>query len=59
MDKESYYIINENKVRIYFIDGKEVGEEFPAVKYIMLKEKVSSSKAHKIIKKIKETKQSK
>jgi hypothetical protein len=57
LDKSAYWKIDGEGNKIYFIENKSIGDEFTTIKYIMLKEKVSSSNAHKIIKKIKELKQ--
>jgi hypothetical protein len=55
----TYYRLSESGEKIYYVDNKEVGIEFLMVKKLMSEQKVSSSIAHKIIKKIKEFKENK
>lgn len=50
------YWIMENENKIYFIDNTRIGDEFSVVKFLMRSKRLSSSKAHKIVAKIKENK---
>lgn len=56
MEDGTYWKLDNSGEKIYYFGNKEVGYEFSAIKYLMLKEKVSSSNAHKLIKKVKEFK---
>lgn len=56
MEDGTYWKLDNAGEKIYYFDNKQIGYEFSAIKHIILKEKVSSSMAHKLIKKIKEFK---
>jgi hypothetical protein len=47
-----FFKVADNK-KMFFIDGKLIGNELDAVKYLMNKRGMSSSKAHKYILKLK------
>ena len=53
---DNNYWITENNNRVYFIDNKRTGTEYNTIVYLINTKKVSSSKAHKMIDKIKENK---
>lgn len=57
-NNNSYWII-ENGDKVYFINNKRVGTEYDAIKYLIASERMSSSKAHKLILKTKENKNKK
>lgn len=50
------YWIMENEKKVYFIDNNRIGDELACVKYLIGNRRLSSSKAHKLIAKIKENK---
>jgi len=56
LETNTYWKKDENGNIIYYFNYKEIGDEFAAVKYVMNNNKVSSSHAHKLIRKIKELK---
>jgi hypothetical protein len=47
---------NEKGEWQYYLDGKFIGTEYVAVQYLINSKRMSSSKAHKYTKKIKENK---
>jgi hypothetical protein len=53
---DNNYWITENNNRVYFIDNKRTGTEYNTIVYLINTKKISSSKAHKMIDKIKENK---
>jgi hypothetical protein len=53
---QEYFWILEDKEKVYFVSNKKIGTEYDMIKYLILRERISSSKAHKTIKKIKEKK---
>ena len=55
---EEYFKI-ENGSKIYYSKFQKIGTEFEMVKYLISNEKISSSKAHKRVGKIKELKEKK
>jgi hypothetical protein len=55
-NKGMNYWIMENEKRVYFIDNSRVGEEYITIKYLISNKRLSSSKAHKMVAKIKENK---
>lgn len=57
-EQKTYYKIESNKKK-YYIDNKLVGEEFQVIKYLINVKHISSSKAHKVLAKIKEWKEKK
>jgi len=59
LKKTTYWKKDETGSQIYYYDYKEIGDQLAMVKFIMSNNKVSSSNAHKTVRKIKEFKASK
>lgn len=53
------YFKLENGVKIYYSKFQKIGTEFEMVKHLISTKKISSSKAHKEVNKIKELKEGK
>jgi endonuclease III len=51
---KDFFKVTKDGVKIYWMDNKQIGEKIQTIRHIMSKTGVSSSKAHKIIDKIKE-----
>ena len=49
---EGYWQKSESGAKIFYVSGKEIGDKFQMVKYIISRYGVSSSKAHKMADKI-------
>ncbi len=54
--EESTYRITENEDVKYYYKNKLIGDEYSMIKYLINTERMSSSHAHKFVKKIKELK---
>jgi hypothetical protein len=59
LEKTTYWKRDEAGNQTYYYDYKEIGDQLAMVKFIMNSNKVSSSNAHKTVRKIKEFKVSK
>lgn len=55
-NKAEFYYKIQNNIRIYYASLKQIGTEFEMVKYLISSKGISSSKAHKVVRKMKEVK---
>jgi hypothetical protein len=56
MNDGTYWEKDENGIKIYYLKYQKIGVEFDAVRFFILTGKISSSNAHKLVRKIKELK---
>jgi hypothetical protein len=56
LETGTYWKKDENGNKVYYFNYREIGDEFTTAKYLMNNNRLSSSHAHKLIRKIKELK---